>query len=132
MGARPNVSPKREEANVELDVSQEIGQILDEFATRFGASGAELWAELVRYEVASVIASAIISSIVLLTAFYTMRKLWAHSQSDEVSDEEPWVIGSVVAGIVCIIFMVITLVSSFDLVVTLAAPQAATLKGLLP
>ena len=132
MGARPNVSPKREEANVELDVSQEIGQILDEFATRFGATGAELWAELVRYEVASVIASAIISPIVLLTAFYTMRKLWSIADSDMVNDDEPWRVGSVVSGIVCVVFVIVTLVSAFDLITTLAAPQAATLKGLLP
>ena len=133
MGARCDVPQKCEETNVELDVSQEIGQILDEFATRFGATGAELWAELVRYEVTSAIVSMIIAPVTLLVAFYAMRKLWTMSQrSDEVFDNELWVIGSVASGIVCIVFVVVTLVSAFDLVVTLAAPQAATLKGLLP
>ena len=111
---------------MELDVSQEIGQILDEFATRFGATGAELWAELVRYEVAGAVMDVIWPLAVLIAAYavFRYRKIAINSDVQEVSA----VVGSVgmVVGFAAILFGV------FSLVTTLAAPQAATLKGLLP
>ena len=129
MGARPNVSPKREEANVELDVSQEIGQILDEFATRFGATGAELWAELVRYEVYSAVADAVISPMMLVLGGVT---LWWGLKKYEETSADGWGVAIIGGGIAFVIGIICTFVSAWTLFVTLAAPQAATLKGLLP
>ena len=129
MGARRDVPQKCEETNVELDVSQEIGQILDEFATRFGATGAELWAELVRYEVYGAVADAVISPIVLALGGVT---LWWGLKKFEESNHEGLIVAIVGGVIATIIGVVATLASVWILFVTLAAPQAATLKGLLP
>ena len=114
---------------MELDVSQEIGQILDEFATRFGATGAELWAELVRYQVVGSVMQVVLCAIAALVAWLVSMHGWRKYK--ETHDDVygfPTCIGATIA----ISTTIATFVNSWHLAVTLAAPQAATLRELLP
>lgn len=112
-----------------MDVSQEIGQVLDELSARFGTVGVELWAELVRYEIANVIASAVLCPLAAAISIIVCR--WGFKKYAE-TDEEVYGGAILLGGIIALVLTVLTFVSLWDLTVTLAAPQAATLKGLLP
>lgn len=110
-----------------------ISQILDEIAARFGTTGARLWEQLVRYEVATAVAEAIIMPLICLAAFKAAQYLFKQAEDADEYDTKPFlqVVGSVFSAVFAIT-LVMSLVSFIYVAGALVAPEAATLKSLLP
>ena len=111
-------------------MSEELSAVLDELGRRFGATGAELWAELVRYEVvgALAVAGGFLVAAAGLTIF--AWRLWEkHRNGGNYNDwDVPAGIATAFAGFAWIGVVI----SVAGAIVTLAAPQAAVIRGLLP
>ena len=109
---------------------QTVSAVLDEFAVRFGATGAHLWEEMVRYQVASAIADVIVFPMITAIAFGVFS--WARKKAGEEDYAEGWVVLSVSVGVISGVLAIISTVAIAALIPTLVAPEAATLKSLIP
>ena len=101
-------------------MTSEIALLLDELSARFGSTGAELWAELVRYEIASATAWAV--GFAFLTFCFAIMAAIARL----IDDDYAFVVACSTA-----ISVTITVILVGTLWVTLQAPQAAVIHGLL-
>ena len=100
-------------------MSQEIAAILDDFAARFGTTGARLWEQLVLREVA--MALAVPASFLVMALLF----LGVRTRIKDKDGRGVLVVATVIASVLFIAF-------TATAVVTLAAPEAAVIKGLLP
>lgn len=107
--------------------------VLDELSSRFGATGVHLWQEMVRYQIATVIADTVTFIIMALITAVLARWLWKRRAEEAVRDtRENYMIFMVICAACTVVFVILTLVSLNLMAVTLAAPEAATLKSLMP
>jgi hypothetical protein len=114
-------------------MSQEIAAILDELAARFGTTGARLWEQLVRYEVATSVAETLIVTLAAITLLLISK--WCAKkakQDEEYFNEEGWKVIGVLSLVVGIIVAACALGAISYAVGALIAPEAATLRGLIP
>ena len=114
---------------------QAVSAMLDEFAARFGATGAHLWGELVRYTVVGAVAD-VFTSVIALAALAALTvwfcRLENARDASERWDPPGWGFGAILCGIGVIISGVTVLGCVGNLARAMVAPEAATLKALLP
>ena len=112
--------------------AENISTVLDELALRFGATGAHLWGELVRYEVLD--ATVGLASLLFLLVLAVVGAMVVFRYSPPALRGDRDVLDALkivsVAAISALLFILV--LWGPTAVVTILAPEAAVLRGLLP
>jgi len=110
---------------------QTISALLDEMAARFGATGAHLWEELVRYQVVTAQGMLVLNGfLVVVGVAFGIASLYAWQRDEHFSDTAIAMCGVSVFTLLMSVIMFSD--AGIAALATLAAPEAATLKALIP
>ena len=114
-------------------LAQGVGEVLDQLGTRFGATGAHLWEQLVRYQYTEALTGVgVIVFLWVLLICVAVATRGKDLMTEETYPElTTW--GMVRNGtwIALAVVVVVTIISTVNLVPTLLAPEAATLRSLI-
>lgn len=108
------------------EMSQQVEAVLDQLGARFGATGAELWSEVVRYTLVLNVASALVCVGLSAAFVWGLRLAW--NRAGRFDREAVGIFGGII-GLCLIVFTAIAVVTA---VATVASPQAAAIRSLIP
>lgn len=106
-------------------MQQEILTRVDKLAEKLGVTVEYLWPQLVRLTIIEAVTCILAMAITVVIA----GALWIKAKNTDSYNDEGWVIGAGAASVVAAIFVIVVIGYSIP---ALLAPEAVTLKGLLP